>query len=130
MRFKQYLEQQTLSAGQVLAMIQRSPQSSDIDWLKYAERWGITDTFVYTKVSVDKLVQLNHNFRLGVSQNLDRNEIERKKNGSLNPVIITAPKNEVRPLFVVDGTHSLVAAYERGDKEVDAIISQDALRFL
>jgi hypothetical protein len=133
-RFKTWFEN-SISGEEVLQLVQSSPQMrakhDQIDWPKYAARWGLDQQFVKGQMRVSDLVQLVNNFRVRLSKSLDQNTIAQKSVDSVSgPVIITMPDNEPQPLAIVDGSHALVAAHNRGQQTISVIVSQPAAKWL
>lgn len=116
-------------------MVQSSPQMSagydNIDWGKYANRWGFEQSFVRGHMRVEDLVNLVNNNRIRLSKSLDQGTIDKKAEGNIDgPVIITMPSNESQALSIVDGSHALVAAYNRKQEVIPVVVSQPAAKWL
>ena len=116
-------------------MVQSSPQMraryDQIDWPKYANRWGLDQQFVKGQMRVADLVYLVNNSRIQLSKSLDQGTIDTKAADNVNgPVIITMPENGIRPLAIIDGSHALVAAHNRGQQTIPVIVSQPAAKWL
>ncbi len=132
-----------LDAGDVLRRIQKSPNHVDqeIDWERYAVRWGVSGTFYQTSADAALLDSLLESGALGISRDLSESTIlDKMETGVFNPAIIARPPNERSPLFVLDGSHSLVGAIRnwKADlaagveprKSVKVIVSGEAAAFL
>ena len=133
-----------LDASDVLRRIQKSPNHADkeIDWDQYAARWGVSGTFYQTTADAALLDAILETGALGISRDLSEATIlDKMESGILNPTVIARPSNERAPLFVLDGSHSLVSAIrswkadvadgvENPRKMVKVIVSGEAAAFL
>jgi hypothetical protein len=111
------------SAADVLKLISASPQfaGQDVDWEKYAHRYGVEGEFVDKKMSAEQLRKLLDDGVLHTEPRLNRRAVQTKARlRDYNPVIITN-----RPeggLIVCDGNHSLAAALENNEPEIACIV--------
>ena len=107
------------SAADVMTKIKASPQFSARQgedhaehWDKYAERWGVAgQEFHSVQIDTDTLLKMADTGSLGISRHRSEEEITKKRAGNspINPTIISRPPNERAPVFVLDGTHSMIA---------------------
>lgn len=133
MTFKDFLEND-IPDQEVLGMIQASPNmaqntSANYDWDRYQSRWGVNGGFRRAKIQTHNLIKLIQNGYCKLSKTSE-DGIQSKMQGTLNPVIITRPRNEPFVLAVVDGSHSLMAAWNNKADTVDVIVSADAAQWL
>ena len=133
MDFKLWLENVNIDAAEVLQMIQQSPQFQSVKvsseyWERYAERWGIKGTFVRTRLPVKEVVDLiNNKLYIQISKSINQQEVQNKiKSGSRNPMIIGRSNSGGIPYTILDGSHSLDAAFQAGDEWIDAIVPSNS----
>jgi hypothetical protein len=133
MDFKLWLENVNIDADKVLQIIQQSPQFRSVKvspeyWERYAERWGIKGTFVWTRLPVKEVVDLiNNKLYIQISKSINQQEVQNKiKSGSRNPMIIGRSNSGGIPYAILDGSHSLDAAYHAGEEWIDAIVPSNS----
>ena len=132
MDFKTWLENTHINADEVLQMIQQSPQFRSVQvspeyWERYAERWGVKGTFVRTRLSVREVVELVNNRHIQISKSRNQQDVQNKvKFGVRNPLIIVRPNDGPFLYVILDGSHSLDAAFQAGDEWIDAIVPSNS----
>ncbi len=112
------------SEQEVIAHIKQSPQfaGKEIDWDRYASRFGIEGDFSHGTADVESLQKMMAGGYLRSSSKIDPEAVKAKvKSGKLNPVVIA--KEPGRQMVIVDGTHSLQAALQAGIKSIPVIVS-------
>lgn len=132
MDFKTWLENTHINADEVLQMIQQSPQFRSVQvspeyWERYAERWGVKGTFVRTRLSVREVVELVNNRHIQISKSRNQQDVQNKvKFRVRNPLIIVRPNDGPFLYAILDGSHSLEAAFQAGNEWIDAIVPSDS----
>ena len=125
MKFRLWLESETIPAEEVLRMIMAGyyQRMNNANPESYIKRFGVQGDFIRTRVPVADLVRMVERRRLFISPSKrEEGVLEKMKSGQRNPVIITCPEDHPYPFVVVDGNHSLDAAARAGDKDIEVIM--------
>lgn len=132
--FRLFVENHSLHADDILKIIRNSPQHrnapDNYDWDRYRERWAVQGDFIRGTIAPDALIKLHRDQRCQLSKVDEQTVLDRMKSKRYNTVVITSPDSYTFPLVVMDGTHSLIAAWRNKEKQVPVIASLAAANYL